>query len=75
MNMEAINQIEEQRKIPVKYVVFSDGWYLCGTNWSKSYSAGVMEFSTSEAANEERRRRTADRCVLHGFNSRGERIL
>lgn len=68
----------ENRNI-IKHFIVTDIFsneirYMCRTNWSGSYSAGVMEFDTKEAALAASSGRT-DSPVLYGFNQFGERVL
>lgn len=65
---------EEKRNIAVKFIVYSDGWFMCSTNWSKSYSAGVTEFTTEAAALAAGKEKTKDSISIYGFNEFGERI-
>lgn len=65
---------EERRNIPVKFIIHSDGWFMCATNWSKSYSAGVSEFNNEEDAKLAANARTKDMIDIYQFNEFGERI-
>lgn len=65
---------EQKRNIAVKFIVYSDGWFMCATNWSKSYSAGVREFATEADALAAGKERTKDNICIYGFNEFGERI-
>lgn len=65
---------ETQRTIPVKFIVYSDGYYMCATNWSKSYSAGVLEFNSEIEAISAANARTKDNINIYAFNQVGERI-
>lgn len=74
----SISTHEEKRKVAVKYIVTDSKYgqtrYMCVTNWSGSYSAGVMEFDSEAAALEAAKERT-DSPLLYGFNEFGERII
>jgi len=50
-------------------------WFMCRTNWSKTNSAGVMEFNSETAALNEAIARDVVNPILIGWNSTGERIL
>lgn len=65
---------EEARKIPVKFIVYSEGWFMCSSNWSKSYSAGVIEFDSEEEAVIAAKLRCKNNIQIYGFNEIGERI-
>jgi hypothetical protein len=67
---------EEKRKIAVKFIVYDNnygGRYMCVTNWSGGYSAGVMEFNSEPEALIAAKDRT-DEPVIHAYNEFGERI-
>lgn len=65
---------ESARKVAVKFIVNSDNCFMCKTNWSKTYSAGVEEFTSLDAANDAAKLRTKTPYKVYQFNSIGERI-
>lgn len=74
MNQQLISH-EEKRKIAVKFIVHHNGQFMCVTNWSNSYSAGVCEFNSDQEAKEAGNARINSGSVqIYGFNEFGERI-
>jgi len=70
---------EDLRKIAVKFIVHAEGWYMCSTNWSKSYSAGVIEYTSELEAITAAKARINDEpghhsLDIYAFNQFGERI-
>jgi hypothetical protein len=70
---------EEKRKIPVKFIVTANfneqTHYMCKTNWSLGYSAGVEEFDNENEALAHARNRTENgNYSIQSYNEFGERI-